>query len=249
MRHARFPLRAAPLVFLLASACATQVTSTGSAEAPPDLALPRPARVLVADFAVDPDAVRQDQGIGARLQREVSGGDPLAAQSAIAHDVQVAVADALIEQLARAGLPAGPADAAPRPGDLLVQGQINRIDEGNRTRRLAIGFGAGKSIVTAQAEMLYVMADGRPVLLQTYDGKSDSGRKPGMAAGAGGALGDAGPGLQAVSAATGVAGETRRSPVAREGARFGERLAHNIGVFAQRQGWIAAASVPPWSPL
>ena len=241
---------------LVLSGCATDVhprnaglDATGSAQARP--ALPRPARVLVAPFAVDPDAVAQDAGIGARLQREMAGGDASAAQATIASDVQSALSGAVIEALDKAGLPAGPAPAGGsyRPGDLLVQGRIERIDEGNRTRRLAIGFGAGKSIVRADAQVSYVMPDGQLLLLQTYEGKSDSGRKPGMAAGAAGAMGGAGPGAAALSTAMGVHGEMGRSPVVKEGAQYGRRLAHEIGLLAAAKGWIAQGSVPAWQPL
>ena len=211
------------VVLLLLPACATEVHS--SSAAPPATAsmnLPRPRRVLVADFAVDPSAVQQDQGIGERLQREMSGGDPSQAQAATASEVQTALGGALLGGLTGAGLPAETAAAGgtDAPGDLLVQGHIDRIDEGNRTRRLAVGFGAGKSIVTADAQLYYVMPDGQPMLLRTYEGKSDSGRKPGMAAGASSALGGAGPGMGAVSAALGVSADTQRSPVAKEAARL-----------------------------
>ena len=241
--------RAACLGLLLVSGCATEVHSSGdpiSASA----RRPRPVRVLVAEFAVVPDAVMQDQGIGARLQREMSGDDQSEAQAAIARDVQTALSTALRQALAGAGLPAeAAAGETPRAGDLLVEGRIERIDQGNRTRRLAIGFGAGKSVVAADAQLYYVAPDGRPMLMQTYEGKSDSGRKPGVAAGAGGALSGGGPAAGAVSTLAGVSAETGRSPVAREGAQYGRRLAHEIGVLAARQGWIGDAAVPSLLPF
>ena len=122
-----------------------------------------------------------------------------------------------------------------------------RIDEGNRTRRLGIGFGVGKSIVEATAELYAVVPDGPPVLLQTYDGKSDSGRTPGLAIGASMDVLQSNAALGALSAVAKVSGEVRRTPVGKGAASLGHRLATDIGGFAAERGWIAASSVPVWT--
>jgi hypothetical protein len=240
---------AALLILLLATACATRVTSSAPTQSPEAASVPRPRRVLVTDFQVDPDAVRQDQAIGLRLQRAMDGGNAEAARGAIAAEVQSAISDTVVEALSKAGLPAEHAlpGAVYRPGDLVVAGRVLRIDEGNRTRRLGIGFGAGKSIVEARAELYAVVPDGPPVLLQTYDGKSDSGRKPGMAVGASMAVAQSNAALGALSAVTNVGGEARRTPVGKEAASLGHRLATDIGSFAAERGWISAASIPAWT--
>ncbi len=236
-------------VLLLTAGCATRVSSSSPVPTPEAANLPRPSRILVTDFVVDPGAVVQDQGVGPRLQRQLSGGSPMAAQDAIAGDVQSAISDTVVAALNRAGLPAAPAPAAPvyRPGDLILTGRVTRIDEGNRTRRLSIGFGAGKSIVQAVAELYAVVPGGPPVLLQTYDGSADSGRKPGMAVGASMAVANSAPAMGALSGITNISGERNRTPVGKEAASFGSRLASNIGQFAADRGWIPASSVPPWT--
>ena len=240
---------AALLILLLATACATRVTSSAPTQSPEAASVPRPKRVLVTDFQVDPDAVRQDQAIGLRLKRATDGDNAEAAREAIAAEVQSAISDTVVQALSKAGLPAEHAlpGAVHRPGDLVVAGRVLRIDEGNRTRRLGIGFGAGESIVEARAELYAVVPDGPPVLLQTYDGSSDSGRKPGMAIGASMAVAQSNAALGALSALTNVSGEVRRTPVGKEAASLGHRLATDIGGFAAERGWISAASVPAWT--
>lgn len=236
------------LVALLAAGCATRVSSSTPPPSGDAANLPRPTRIIVTNFEVDPSAVVQDQGIGPRLQRQFSGGSPLAARETIAGDVQTAISDTVVAALDKAGLPAElvPSNAVYRPGDLVVTGRVSRIDEGNRTRRMGIGFGAGKSIVEANAQLYAIVANGPPVLLQTYDGKADSGRKPGLAVGASMAVANASPAVGLLSGATNISGKSRRSPVGKEAASFGSRLATNIGEFAADRGWIPASSVPPW---
>ena len=239
--------RAAALtLLLLATACATRVTASAPSQSPEAASVPRPRRVLVADFQVDPGAVHQDQAIGLRLQRAVDGSNAEVAHEAIAAEVQSAISDTMVEALSKAGLPAEHAlpGQVYRPGDLVVSGRVLQIDEGNRTRRLGIGFGVGKSIVEAKAELYAVVPDAPPVLLQTYDGKSDSGRKPGMAVGASIAAAQSNAALGALSALMNVSGEVRRTPVGKEAASLGHRLATDIGEFAAERGWISASSVP-----
>lgn len=235
-----------------AAGCSTRVSTTATALPAHDAfgsPLPRPRRVLVQDFIVDPDAVRLDQAIGLRLQRQVSGEDEVTTRAQTAMQVQDAISSTLTQAFRKMDLSvqhAGPEIQAV-PGDLLVQGEITRIDQGNRARRLGIGFGAGKSEVDADAAISYVGADGRPQFLQSYSGVSNSGRKPGMAAGAGMAVREASAAPAALGAASGVYGEKKRSGVAGEGQRVAKHLSRNIGQYFAQQGWIAPSAVPAWS--
>lgn len=236
----------------LASGCSTRVSTTSTAVPPPAQAqapLARPQRVLVEDFAVDPGAVRLDQAIGLRIQRQSSGADPAIEQSKLATEVQAAISETLLKAFHKMDVPVElmPPGSEPTPGDLVVRGQVTRIDQGNRTRRLTVGFGAGKSQVNADAAILYVGMDGQPRVLQTYSGSSNSGRKPGMAASAGMAAQQASMLPVALGAASGANGERNRSGVAGEGQRVAEHLSRSIGEYFARQGWIPASAVPAWS--
>lgn len=207
--------------------------------------LPPPTGVAVEDFAVSPEQVRLDQGVSARLQR-MSGDVPLSqTQAQVAEEARMALAQELRARLASYGLPTMPAGvAAPRPGTLLVQGQIVAINEGNRTRRVLIGLGAGHSSVSADAQLYYLAEPGRPSFVESFTANATSGRMPGMAAplGVGAAAGH-----MATSAALGGAahavGEARRTDVEAEAARIADSLARQIGAFAEAQGWIPGGSV------
>ena len=101
--------RSGVAALLLASflpACATNVAQTGGyapAGNDPGGAVPRPSRVLVVDFEVDPRAVQLDSGIGPRLMRTLQGGTPAATS---AREVQDAIAELLLDGIRKMGLPA-----------------------------------------------------------------------------------------------------------------------------------------------
>jgi hypothetical protein len=251
-----FQCRLAMLCTLLAAlpvaGCSTRVQSTGTYVAPMQDAavrLPRPRKILVADFSNDWSRMQLDQGIAARLSRQMGGADPSAAQYRTSLDVQQAISEVLVESLRKMGMPAerAAADAVPHGTDLVIRGQIVRIDEGNRTRRLAIGFGAGKSDVQAKVQVYYLRPDASLQLLQTYDADANSGRRPGLAMGGAMAAGSGSIAPVAVSGLLGIHGETKKAGVAGEGERLADRLAYNLAQFFVQQGWIPQSAVPALS--
>ncbi len=235
----------ATLALVALAACAPARVQTVANYAGPSL--PRPDRVIVYDFAIAPEQVRLDQGIGARVRR-VAGDQPVSAQEWHAATAgQAALADALTAELASYGLPAMRASSGEIPTvgtSLLVQGQIVGIDEGNRTRRTLIGLGAGKSSVSADAQLYYPTATAPPRFISAFQGSSDSGRAPGIAetAGVGAAAG-----RLATSAAAGGAmhagSEARRTGDSANAARLADELGKQIGRFAMTQEWIAPSAV------
>ena len=230
---------------VLLAACASARTQTVAAYA--GAPLPRPDRIIVYDFAVSPEEVSLDQGIGARIKREVEDKSPGAAELEAARATQAALAAALARDLQSYGLiaehyPTG--TRLPAGTSLEVQGQIVRIDQGNRTRRVLIGLGAGKSSVSADAQIYYVSAPGEPRFISAYEGSSDSGRAPGAAETMGvGAASD----RLATSAALGGAmhggGELRGTSDDANVERLATSLAKQIGMFAVSQGWIPPSAV------
>lgn len=231
------------LLVVFLAACGTNVTQTGgSVPANSAGAIPRPGRVLVTDFTVNPQAVHLDLGIGPRLMRTLEGG---ASAGTPAREVQDAIAGSLLDGIRKMGFAAERAALGTRgqPSDLVVQGEILKIDEGNRARRLAIGFGAGKSSVEASVQVYDSRGDAQPLLLQTYDAEANSGHKPGMGVGAASAAASESVAPAAVSGALGVHGE--RQGVAGEGQHLGNRIAYNLGQYFMQQGWIAASAAPP----
>jgi hypothetical protein len=226
------------------SACAPARVQTTQAYGGP--LAPRPDRVMVYDFAVTPQDVKLDQGVSARIARTMGDSSLSQQEWDAAQRTRVALAQSLAEKLRSYGLPAQTGGSgAGGANEVLVQGQIVAINEGNRTRRTLVGLGAGKSSVTADAQLYYVAAGSpAPRLLTSFEGSSDSGRAPGMAEtlGVGAAAHRAataagvGAGLHGVS-------EVRRTGDEENAVRLADALAKQIGAFAVSQGWIAPGSV------
>jgi hypothetical protein len=231
------------LPFLLTD-CTTKVVDdpiAATADRPGGQVLDRPHRVFVADFLIEPQAVQQDQGIGPSALRAMGQGP---AAYGTAQQVQDAVASSLIENIRKMGLPVTRGTPEPQlaSGDLLIQGQIVAINEGNRTRRLILGFGAGQSRVDADVQVYYGQDETPPEMIQSYDAEANSGHKPGLGVGAAsaGETGSIGPGV--VSGALGLHSE--KQGVAGEGERLGNRVAYNLGEFFVRERWILPSAVP-----
>lgn len=232
------------LVFVAALAGCNQahVQTVQSYLGPP---LPRPDYVLVSYFSVNPDQVKLDQGIGARITRTASDQTPdsYAAQAALA--TQAALANQLVERLSHYGLPAQLATEPPPPGtSMLVQGQIVGIDQGNRTRRVLVGLGAGKSQVSADAQLFFASGSAPPRFLNAFQGTADSGHAPGAAETMGaGAVGDRLATSAVLTGATHTGAETRKTSDTSEAGRLADGLAKQIGQFAATQGWIPASAL------
>lgn len=239
--------RALPALAMLALLAACNKPQVQTTEAYVGGATRRPDRILVTPFAVTPDEVRLDQGVASRIQRSSSDVPLSGQQLQVAHAAQAELAAAMVEKLRSYGLPAeriaGP--GYPMQGSsLLVQGQIISIDQGNRTRRTVLGFGAGKSSLSADMQLYSAVGGERPRFLTALSGSDNSGRTPGLAVGMG--AGAAGGHLLASSAVgTGmhVREEGKKAPSDSQAAILGEALAAQIGSFAVSQGWIPQTAI------
>jgi hypothetical protein len=207
--------------------------------------MPRPDHIYVTYFSITPDQVILDQGVGARISRAVDdqplGGEELKA----AQDTQAALAERIVDQLQGYGLPAQIA-MSPMGGanDLLVQGQIVSINQGNRTRRILIGLGAGKSSISADTQLYRLTRTAPPRFLTSFEGQADSGQMPGAAEtmGAGAAAERIGTSA-ALTGATHAGKETRRTSDTAEAASLANEIASRIGQLAVAQGWIPQSAL------
>jgi hypothetical protein len=205
--------------------------------------VPRPDHVLVSYFSISPEQVRLDQGVGARVIR-VADDQPLGVlELRAAQDTQTALAERLVERLRKYGLPAQLGGAG-MGNNMLIQGQIVSIDQGNRTRRVLIGLGAGKSSVSADTQIYYATPTTPPRFMMAFDGKADSGRMPGAAEtmGAGAAAQRIGTST-VLTGATHAGAETRHSSDTAEAGELADAIALRIGQFAVAQGWIPPAAL------
>jgi uncharacterized lipoprotein YmbA len=237
--------RPAPILvmatLLALAGCSSQVQNTGTYVGPAadtGQQLPRPREVLVYNFTVDPNTVELDSGMKARLEAMTNSADPQAERRQLAHEVTSAISETLVNAINGMGLLAAPAGPGtrPSPGDVIIQGQIVRVDAGNATRRAIIGFGAGKSEVFADVQVLRAEPGGYIQPLQTYNADANSGRTPGLALGAAGAA--AGHVAMAVAGATAGTVARQRQGLAKDGEDLAKKVATNIGSFFATQGWI-----------
>ena len=225
------------MIAMLAACSHANVQTTESYLGPP---VARPDRILVARFALSPDQVSLDQGIGPRIMR-AAGNQPAGTQELQAiQDTQDALAERLVERLNKYGLHAEPATT--ETGDqhgLLLQGQITSINQGNRTRRVLIGLGAGKSSIGADAQLYALSANAPPRFMTAFQGKADSGNAPGAAETMGaGAVGQRMATSTALTGVTHASAEKRRTTDTAEATALADKIAFRIGQFGVAQGWI-----------
>jgi len=208
--------------------------------------LPRPDRVLVYDFAVTPDEVKLDQGISAELTRYLSDSGTSARTAdeiKIGHAVANAVSIELVQKLRGYGFVTERALGWPtRTGStLMVKGQLLSIDEGNRTERVLIGLGTGRTSVQANVQLYDLTPQGIRTV-DTLRADAKSGYKPGMALmmGVGGLAGNLVTSA-VVSSVTTAGSELSWSTVDADGKRLANNVAKSLGQFFVTQGWIAYA--------
>lgn len=227
----------AGLLLMALVACApTHIRQEQAYSGPP---LPRPENILVADFAVTPQQVKLDSGLRARLMGMVSGTPQDVQATEDGRAVADAIANTLVQDLRKLGLPAVRADAsAPAIGGntLIIDGQMLSVDEGNRTRRNLIGLGAGQSTVEADLQLYYQSAGAQPRLIERFDAVAQSSRKPGAAEtmGVGAATGRI-----AESAAVGTGSSLLMSgDAASDGEHMAKQVVEKLKPFFTQQGWL-----------
>jgi hypothetical protein len=196
----------------------------------------RPARVVVFDF----DTGAGDVRVGRSPRRAARQTVGLSVQESDA--LAAAVADTLavrtVESIQGLGLRAERAAgaASPGPGDLVIQGQFLRIDEGSVTKRFVIGLGAGATEVRTQVEMFHVTDSGWwPV--KRFDTVAQGKRLPG--AGffvAGGAVAGTVATTAVISSGVGVVREIFAS-VDADARRTAEQIAAQVSQMKTAQGW------------
>jgi Domain of unknown function (DUF4410) len=143
----------------------------------------RPANVSVYPFAVSAQDVTLNQGFFQKTYRNLSNSDQDQSQLDLGHQTADAMADAMVQRLEALGFVATKVPrGTPISGDnvLIVDGTFTDINEGNRLRRMVVGFGMGQSTVDAQVQV-YQMANGNTQQIMDFSTHADSGKMPGAA--------------------------------------------------------------------
>lgn len=190
----------------------------------------RPSSIVIYDFIATGDDVKLNSAVASRLRTRVSGneGDK---KTDLAHKVIENFSKSLIKDLEKTGLPVsrGIDGEAPPDNALVVQGEFPRIEEGNRTRRMAVGLGAGASDVQANVKC-YLKQAGKDVMFIHFQATSKSSRKPGAAETAGvGAAPD-------IAVAASGATEMKQNAEG-DANRMAKAIANEIEKALSAQGW------------
>ncbi|WP_322012101.1 DUF4410 domain-containing protein [Paraburkholderia sp. J12] len=225
--------------------------SAGCASAMPEVqtsgALPPVKAEIVYVYAFDAaaDQVKLDEG--GMVKKLMSAGDGTSAaqkqQTALAAREQLA--DTLVQQLQSMGVPAmrvdGPAPAGRNA--LIIEGQFEKIDAGNRRRRILIGLGAGKSEVGASVAVLYQPAYGTPQPLATFSANADSGHMPGVAetAGIGAAAGQVATSVAVSGGLHGVS-EAKHDAVSADTAKLAKSIVKQLTEASAKNGWLPVST-------
>lgn len=204
--------------------------------------LPKPDKIVIHEFTVNPGVVTTDQSIAAQLHRTMMlrhGVDEDSSPDVLARRVQAAFAKALADELKNVNTPiqkASATDGVLSGSDLIIEGDFTTINEGDKTKRIMIGFGRGASNVRTHVRVSLVTQGHSTVVLE-FNLSSESGKKPGAAA-------TMGIGSLAVGAAAGGAGD-RNSTVEADASRMGKLVAKQVEAFMTDQKWISSTSVAP----
>ncbi len=202
----------------------------------------KPEKIVIDNFIVPPDALTPDYSAAERIHKRhefllgvVDGKEPQTPEEV----VQASFGETLADELKKTSL------STERMTDtstdlptntLVIRGQFTAIDEGNRSKRIMIGFGRGASDVQAQVVVLLTTA-GQPIVLSQFNVNSASGEKPGAVAGMG-AMGVSSTAM-ATSVTAGAAGQSSAT-VEGDASRMAREVARHIEQLMADQKWIAA---------
>jgi hypothetical protein len=232
------PGLAACLFGLLPGCASTDVTSNSEYQG----FLPKPAQVLVYNFAVSPEEVKMDGDLSADLEELVNKSKTSRTDQELAVGRQVAdaLANHLVTEIQALGLPASRASGPPpAAGNVLqVKGQFVSIDEGNQAERVVIGLGLGRTDVKTLTQV-YEVRDGKGTSVEQFGIAAKSGAKPGAAETMGaGAI--AGHLLVSAVVSSGVAvgSEAFSANVEADASRTAKKIATQLKDLFLTQGWI-----------
>jgi hypothetical protein len=202
--------------------------------------VPRPDRILVYDFAFSPGSVELDSGLAERITEASQGTPRTHEEMEVGRKVATMLSEHLVAEIRRMGLPVQRTSAPPPSWgrSVMIKGAFLSIDEGNRTERLVIGLGAGRSDVRIAASVLEALSPGSRVLEQ-FEVDAKSGRRPGMAEtlGFGAAAGHIASST-IVSVGGGAVSEAYGATVEADAQRGAKGLADQLKPFFASKGWI-----------
>ena len=176
MRHSK-PIILLLFALAIVAGCASSEVTTRRSEAGAEF-IPRPARIIVYDFAATPADIPPQSAIANRTGRRPKLQTP--DQIALGRELGGRVAQRLVSDILKMGLPAERAGGPPpQNGNIIILGGFLSLDEGSRAERVIIGFGAGANKIRTYVEGYQVTASGwKPI--GSGEIVAGGGKTPGM---------------------------------------------------------------------
>ncbi len=228
----------------LLQGCPAATITPEQAAAPLNTVEQRPDRIVIYDFDVPADTVTPNDGPLQKAYRAVSGNQEQDEEKRleIGREAAKDLSEDLVKQLKEMGfeaerLPRG----TPVSGNvMIIDGRFLNADEGNRARRLIVGFGAGQSSLDTQVTVSQTQPSGAPAQLLAFTTHSDSGKMPGAALTMG--AGAAAQGASAASAGTAVmsAGKVYSSMLGTLAGKTSSQITSYLSRYFASRGWIQA---------
>lgn len=200
--------------------------------------LARPDRILVHDFAANPDdlprwseAARVNTGARANASAD---------EAEAGRQLGIAMTRELVKRIDEMGLQAERAEGArsPADGDIVIVGYLASVEEGSGFKRVVVGFGAGAAEVTTHVEGYLKTSNGMRKL-GSGDASSAKGRGPGVVVPLAVTIATANPIGLIVMTPIKVGSEiSGRNTVEGVGKRMAETIAETLEEKFREQGWI-----------
>ena len=200
--------------------------------------IPRPAHIWVYDFAATPAEVPTESALTGEVSEHPTAQTP--EQIATGRQLGQAIAAQLVQEIRDMGLPGERTSSFTKPqvNDLVIKGYLLSIDEGDATKRVAIGFGSGGSHLATAVEGFQMTAQG---LRKLGSGTLESGgsKTPGGALGVATFIATANPAGLIIGGGMKAYGEYSGSAkIEGRGKETAKEIAAKIKPKFQEQGWI-----------
>jgi hypothetical protein len=224
------------LALVVAVGCAS--TDTANRQILVDEKAPRPNHIWVYDFAATPAEVPADSALAGQHVEHPTPQTP--EQIATGRQVGAEITTQLVAEIRDMGLPAarGSSETKPQINDLVIRGYLLSIEEGDATKRVAVGFGSGESELTVAAEGFQMTAQG---LRKLGSGTVHSGgsKTPGSALGVAGLIATHNPAGLIIGGGMKAYGEySGSSKIEGRAKAVAKEIADKIRPRFEQQGWI-----------
>ena len=199
--------------------------------------LPRPGRIIVYDILATVADVPPSASITGHYSLAETPQTPQEIE--VGRRLGAMVADELARRIVEMGMPAERAGFGPpaQQGDVLITGQFITIDEGNRGKRVVIGFGKGGGELRTHIEG-YLVTETEHRLLGSREIGTAGGKSPGLLVSGIITAATKNPVGLIANAVLTAKGEKGSESLEGAAKRTSDEMAKELRAVFEREGWI-----------